>query len=517
MSVRGLVETESRNRAILESSPDAIITVDPGGMILDLNPAAEQVLGSSSSEAFGRPWLDFIITDQDATSPSAWQHFICDAESCAGGKRSELTALAAGGIQFPVEITISPVRLPTVTLYAIWLRDITERRSLENQLWRSQKMEAVGRLAGGVAHDFNNLLTVITGYSDLVLASLAANDPRRSNVEEVLKAGERAASLTRQLLAFSRRQVLAPQPLDLNDIVRNLNKMLTRLIGEDIDVLNALAPGLWTVRADPGQIEQVLVNLAVNARDAMPAGGSLTIETANVAIDVSNARQYQPPMPAGDYVLLAVSDNGCGMDQKTLSLIFEPFFTTKEEGRGTGLGLSTVYGIVKQSGGFIWVYSEPGHGASFKIYLPRVPEENANSSAAELEEGPQPKGLETILVVEDECAVRGLVRGVLESAGYTVLEAANGEDAIRIAATYEKPIDLLLTDVVMPQIGGRQLAKMIEAMDPKIRIIYMSGYAEKAIVHHGILEHGAVLLQKPFAPYALVKKVREELDKDRRQ
>jgi two-component system cell cycle sensor histidine kinase/response regulator CckA len=508
-----LMESETRKSAIVDSSPDAIFTVGADSKVLEFNTAAQKVLGWSSSQPPRQRWPEFILApNRDLNGKPTWPDWAYELSGLNAGKRIEVTAQRADGTQFPAEITVSPVYLAAPTVYAIWLRDITEQRHLENQLWRSQKMEAVGRLAGGVAHDFNNLLTVITGYSDLVLASLAEGDPRRKNVEEILKAGERASSLTRQLLAFSRRQVLAPQPLDLNSVVMNLDKMLRRLIGEDIDVLNVLAANLWTVKADPGQIEQVLVNLAVNARDAMPKGGKLTIETANIGIGIEAARQYDPPMPGGDYVMLAVSDNGFGMDQETQSLVFEPFFTTKEEGKGTGLGLATVYGIVKQSGGFIWVYSEPGCGASFKIYLPRVQEERKGGRAASLNETPPAKGTETLLLVEDECAVRELVRGVLESAGYTVLEAAGGEEAIRMAAAHRRPIDLLLTDVVMPKMGGRDVAKAVEKMDPDIRVVYMSGYAEKAIVHQGILEPGAVLLQKPFTPDGLVRKIREVLD-----
>lgn len=511
--VQNLIENEARKAAILDSSPDAILTVGADHRILEFNTAAQRVLGWSSSQPHHQRWPEFILApNRDENGKPAWPDWAYELDSLDTSKRLEVTAQRADGAQFPAEITVSPVHLAAGTVYAIWLRDITEQRHLETQLWRSQKMEAVGRLAGGVAHDFNNLLTVITGYSDLVLASLAESDPRRKNIEEIRKAGERASSLTRQLLAFSRRQVLAPQALDLNTVVLNLDKMLRRLIGEDIDVLNVLAAKLWTVKADPGQIEQVLVNLAVNARDAMPQGGKLTIETANVTISDEAARQYEPPMPAGKYVMLAVSDSGCGMDPETQSLIFEPFFTTKEEGKGTGLGLATVYGIVKQSGGFIWVYSEPGCGASFKIYLPRIQEEKEREAVVSPKDALPARGTETLLLVEDEYAVRQLVRGVLESAGYTVLEATHGQEAISIAKAHRTPIDLLLSDVVMPQLGGRDVAKAIERIDSKIKVVYMSGYAEKAIVHQGILEPGAVLIQKPFTPRELVRKIREVLD-----
>jgi two-component system, cell cycle sensor histidine kinase and response regulator CckA len=511
-------ESETRNSAILDASPDAVITIDRDNRVLDFNQAAHKILGWPSPRSVRGPWPQLVLAPIDDNDiHHVRPDSTIEVSGLKVGRRIEVMAQRADGSQFPAEITVRPIRLATRTVYAVWMRDITEQRRLENQLWRSQKMEAVGRLAGGVAHDFNNLLTVITGYSDLVVASLSESDPRRKNVEEILKAADRAASLTRQLLAFSRRQVLAPQPLDLNGVVLNLDKMLRRLIGEDIEVSNLLSTDLWTVKADPGQIEQVLVNLAVNARDAMPEGGKLTIETANAIVDAQTGRQYEPPMPAGNYVMLAVSDDGCGMDQETQNLIFEPFFTTKEEGKGTGLGLSTVYGIIKQSGGFIWVQSEPEHGTSFKIYLPRIQHNEEIHSSAPSHKRPPAKGTETLLVVEDEHAVGELVRGVLESAGYTVLLASRGEEAIQVASARRNAIDLLLTDVVMPQMGGREVAKAVEKIDPKIKIVYMSGYAEKVIVHQGILEPGAVLIQKPFTPDTLIRKIREVLDKPRGQ
>ncbi|MGH9356469.1 MAG: ATP-binding protein, partial [Terriglobia bacterium] len=378
-------------------------------------------------------------------------------------------------------------------------------------LWHAQKNEAVGRLAGGVAHDFNNLVTVISGYSDLLLMGLPKGDPLRRNAEEVKKAGDRAASLTRQLLAFSRRQVLNPQILDLNAVISNIGGMLLRLIGEDIDLLNVLHPGVWPVKADPGQIEQVLVNLAVNARDAMPGGGKVTLETANVTLGSAQGMRHEPPMPPGHYVMIAVSDTGIGMDRETQNHIFEPFFTTKEEGKGTGLGLATVYGIVKQSGGYIWIYSEAGQGTTFKVFLPRTQEAVAEALVPGAKASPK-GGTETVLVAEDEIAVRSLVRSVLESSGYTVLDGDCGDAALQIARDYRGRIRLLLTDVIMPRMSGRELADRVQALDSQIRIVYMSGYTEKAIVHHGMLDADAVLLQKPFSPADLVRKVREVLD-----
>jgi nitrogen-specific signal transduction histidine kinase/ActR/RegA family two-component response regulator len=387
--------------------------------------------------------------------------------------------------------------------------DVTERRVLEEQLRQSQKLEAIGQLAGGIAHDFNNLLTVVTGYSDLTVRQLQAADPVRRNVEEIKKAGERAASLTRQLLAFSRKQVLQPKVLNINAVISDIEKMLRRLIGEDVGLKTIIASELGSIKADPGQIEQVLMNLAINARDAMPQGGKLTIEAENVYLNDEYARQHIAVKP-GPYVMLAVSDTGTGMDEKTQAHIFEPFFTTKEAGKGTGLGLSTVYGIVKQSGGNIWVYSEVGRGTTFKIYLPRVDEgAQEYKRSAEVEEIFQ--GTETILLAEDEEMVRKLAREVLETYGYQVLEAANGREALLICERYKEPIHLLITDVVMPEMSGRELSDRLAQLRPEIKVLYMSGYTDNAIVHQGVLDEGANFIQKPFSPHTLAQKVRTVL------
>jgi PAS domain S-box-containing protein len=384
-------------------------------------------------------------------------------------------------------------------------------RQSEKQLWQSQKMEAVGRLAGGVAHDFNNLLTVIKGYAELMLEDLKLSDPMRADMEEVQKAADRAAALTRQLLAFSRRQVLAPKVVNLNHLVEDMNKLLRRLLGEDIELSIRLADDLGSAKADPGQIEQVIMNLAVNARDAMPRGGKLTIETANVELDQAYAREHAVVRP-GSYVLLAITDNGSGIDAETLSHVFEPFFTTKEQGKGTGLGLSTVYGIVKQSDGYIWPYSEPGMGTTFKVYLPRV-DEKAARAHARAQASSRLGGTETILLVEDEEGVRGLTRQILQRHGYTVLEAESGQDALLLCERYSGPIHLLLSDVVLAaQMNGRELVERLSPRRPEIKVLYMSGYSDEAIVHHGVLAPGTAFLQKPFTTESLMRKLREVLD-----
>jgi two-component system cell cycle sensor histidine kinase/response regulator CckA len=387
--------------------------------------------------------------------------------------------------------------------------NLEELKQTQAQLLQAQKMEAIGRLAGGIAHDFNNLLTVITGFSDILLhRRLDDGDPLRQPIEEIHKAGKRATSLTGQLLAFSRKQVLQPKVLDLNAVATDAEKMLRCLIGEDIDLVTVLAPELGPVKADPGQIEQVIVNLTINARDAMPQGGKLTIETADVELDEDYARQHIGVEP-GPYVMLAVSDTGVGMDEETQAHLFEPFFTTKEE--GTGLGLSTAYGIVKQSGGHIWVYSEPGQGTTFKIYLPRV-EEAAESLKLSAAPTKLPQGSETVLVVEDDNGVRTLARDVLEVEGYTVLEARDGLEALLICEQHEGPIHLMVTDVVMPGMNGRQLAEHLASLHPEMKMLYISSYTDKAIVRHGVLELGLAFLQKPFTPGALARKVRQVLD-----
>ncbi len=500
-----LRETTQTLQAIIKASPVAIIALDPSGIVKHWNPTAERIFGWNSKEVLGR-FLPFVPEEKQAQSRALIED-VLRGEVVAG---VEALQKRKDGSSLNVSISAAPLRDAEGKVIGIeaLVADITERKQLEEQLRQSQKMEAIGQLAGGVAHDFNNLLTVIMGFNALVLEHLDSDNPSRERLTEVQKAGERAASLTRQLLAFSRRQVLQPQVLDLNAIVANTEKMLQRLIGEDVDLVTHLGPELGQVKADPGQIEQVILNLAVNARDAMPQGGKLTIETASVELDDAYAHSHVG-VKRGPYVVLAVSDTGCGMDAETQKHIFEPFFTTKE--KGTGLGLATVYGIVKQSDGHTCVYSEPGRGTTFKVYLPRLEEVSRavepNRVAAEVAHGS-----ETILMVEDEEAVRALVRGVLKANGYTVLEASGPDDVSKILKRHQAPIHLMLTDVVMPQMSGRKLAEHLVSSHPEMKVLYMSGYADRTIAHHGVLEQGMAFLQKPFTPGALVRKVREVLE-----
>jgi signal transduction histidine kinase len=389
-----------------------------------------------------------------------------------------------------------------------------EKRRLEEQLTQAQKMEAVGQLAGGIAHDFNNLLTAISGYSELLLSELPPEDLRRSHAEEIRKAGERAASLTQQLLAFSRRQVLEPKILDVNTVVSDIERMLRRLIGEHIDLKARKAADLWKVRADPGQIEQAILNLVLNARDAMPSGGTLAIETSNADLDEAFSLSHVPT-PPGPYVCVAVTDTGIGISDEIKARLFEPFFTTKERGKGTGLGLSTTYGIVKQSGGYLWCDSEVGRGTTFRVFLPRV-EEPVSQVAERKAPAPLHPGDETVLLVEDEPEVRSLVQRILKTQGYTVVTAANPDEAVAVAREFKGTIQLMVTDVVMPGMSGLQLAERLQPTRPAMRVLFVSGYTDDAMGPQGILEPGRAFLQKPFTPVALARKVREILDSDPR-
>ncbi|HVH08708.1 MAG TPA: PAS domain S-box protein [Gemmatimonadales bacterium] len=504
---RALRDSETQYWSLVEGVRDIIFALAPDGIIASLSPAFETITGWPRGDWLGKPF-DQLVHPEDV--PQALELF---GRVVRGEPRptAQVRVRSSKGdyrvTEFAATAQLRDGRLAGVLGIG---RDVTERVHLEQQLRQAQKMEAVGRLAGGIAHDFNNILTAITGYADLLLEDLATNDPRRQDAEEIHKAADRAAGLTRQLLAFSRQQVLQPRVVDLNALVSELEKMLRRLLGEDVTLATALAPGLGRVRADPGQLEQVIMNLAVNARDAMPHGGKLTLETGDVALGGPSAADLYPA-PPGAYVMLAVRDTGVGMDPETQGHLFEPFFTTKEKGKGTGLGLATVYGIVKQSGGFIWVTSELGVGNTFNIYLPRVEAavEPVGSRGAQM---PVARGTETVLVAEDEAPVRAVARQTLERYGYRVLEAPSAEAALDVAERYSGPIHLLLTDVIMPGLSGRELATRLAARRPETRVIYMSGYTDDEITRHGVLEPGFTFVQKPFTPEALARAVREVLD-----
>jgi two-component system, cell cycle sensor histidine kinase and response regulator CckA len=500
-------EVLSRSALLLASVRDAILVTDLQGVITYWNEGGTRLFGWQASEMLGRPLAGRLPEHEQ-------EAFRATLLSVAGGKdwEGEIEDYRKDGSRVWVEVRASRIAAAAGRQDGIlWLaHDVSGRKRLEDQYRQAQKMEAVGRLAGGVAHDFNNLLTVITGYGEILLASLPPEDPLRDMVGEMTRAGERAAGLTRQLLTFSRRQLVTPKVLDLNAVVADLERMLHRVIGEDVELTTRLQPNLGRIKADPGQLDQVLMNLAVNARDAMPRGGKLTIETRNVELDEADARS-QTGARAGPYVLLAVSDTGHGMTEEVKARLFEPFFTTKEPGKGTGLGLATVYGIVQQAGGHIGVYSEVGVGTTFKVYLPRVPEAvprgKTQTGLAVL-----PWGAETVLVAEDEDAVRSLTCLVLRQSGYAVLEADQPAEAHRLAERHEGPIHLLLTDVVMPGGGGRQLAEEMRALYPEMKVLFLSGYPDDAVVRHGILAEEVAFLQKPFSPAALALKVREVLD-----
>jgi PAS domain S-box-containing protein len=509
-----LAESEEHIRLLLNSTAEAIYGQDLRGDCTFCNPACVRLLGySDPSELIGKNMHDVMHHSRPDGTPYPREDCrICIVPQHDQGFHVDNEVLwRADGKSFPAEYWCYPIKRNETVIGAVTtFMDIAERRSLERQLVQAQKMEAIGRLAGGVAHDFNNLLTIIRGYSDLLVEQVTAGSPIRGQMEEIRRAADRAAALTRQLLAFGRRQILAPQVLNLNKIVADMDKMLRRLIGEDIDLVTKLEPALSQTKVDPGQVEQVIMNLAVNSRDAMPEGGKLTIETANAELDENYARRHAMAAP-GQYVMLAISDTGCGMDAETQSHIFEPFFTTKETGKGTGLGLATVHGIVKQIGGEIWVYSEPGRGTTFKIYFPQV-EGIAKTLQPTRVVSTSPGGSETILVVEDEEAVRSLVRRVLESKGYVVLTASSAEEAARMCEHQQTKINLLLTDVVMPGMNGQKLAQLLGLSRPEMKVLYMSGYTDNSIVHHGVLDASTAFLQKPFTPDAVLRKVREVLD-----
>jgi PAS domain S-box-containing protein len=496
-------------QSVLNHTLDGIIGIDERGTISMINRAGETLFGRSGSEVVGQNVKVLMPEPYHAEHDGYLANYQRTGEAKIIGIGREVQGLRKDGSTFPLDLAVTEFQLDNQRYFVGIVRDISDRKKLENQLHQSQKMEAFGQLAGGVSHDFNNLLTVILGYSDMLLAKLPADDPKTRMVGQIHRAGERAASLTRQLLAFSRQQVLETKVLDLNAIVADIEKMLRRLIGEDVQISIVLAPEISAVKVDAGQIEQVIINLAVNARDAMPQGGKLTIETKNADLDEFYAKTHVEARP-GRFVMLAISDTGGGMTPEVKARIFEPFFTTKGVGQGTGLGLAVVHGIVKQSGGNVDVYSEAGIGTTFRIYLPGV-EQPAAALPGSAPEAPT-QGQETILLVEDEDNVRDLATVVLEGCGYRVFTAPEGLAALQLMATCREAIDLLVTDVVMPQMGGRKLAETLLAEHPELRVLFMSGYTDDAVVRHGVLQANANFLQKPFTPTSLARKVREVLD-----
>ncbi|HET9308326.1 MAG TPA: PAS domain S-box protein [Candidatus Sulfotelmatobacter sp.] len=507
-------QSQQKLRFHFDHTPLAVVEWDLDFRVTAWNPSAERIFGYTRQQALGQHG-SFIVPDAYREPVDrVWRDLIHPAEGrdtprARFGHNDNITK---DGRLISCEWYNTPLVDDSGRVFGVasLVQDVTERVALEERLRHSQKMEAVGRLAGGVAHDFNNLLTVILGYTQLLADNVPARSKMADSTAQIKSAAERAAGITRQLLAFSRKTVLKPRVLNLNDVLLNLDSLLRRLIGEDIEVFTVPADDLGSVKADPGQIEQVIMNLALNSRDAMPRGGKITLETANSTLDQTYATDHQPVQP-GSYIMLAVSDTGCGMSPETQSRIFEPFYTTKEVGKGTGLGLSMVYGIVKQSGGYIWVYSEPNRGTTFKIYLPRV-DQPAERSADEKRASPAQRGSETILLVEDDPQLRELSSSVLAHCGYNMLVAATPEEGLDICKANHSDIRLLVTDVVMPRINGRELAEKILKVCPKVRVLYISGYTSNAIVHYGVLEEGLWFLPKPFSLSALVAKVREVLD-----
>ena len=503
-----LRESEARYRRIIETTNEGVMMLDASNLAIFANRRMGTLLGYEPAEILGRSIFDLA----HETSRAALALHLGQPSQNGVASQIETRLVRKDREDLWVLLDSTPLLdddgRPSGTL--VMVMDVTQRRQLEDQLRQAQKMEAIGRLAGGVAHDFNNLLSVILSYTNLVIGGLKSGDPIRADLEEVEKAGERARELTHQLLAFSRKQVIEPRHLDLNHVIREMERMVRRLLGESFDLSLLTDHQLGTVFADPGQVEQIVMNLVVNARDAMPEGGKITIETGNVDLDQSYALAHHDVRP-GSYVLLAVTDSGSGIDPVILGRIFEPFFTTKDAGQGTGLGLSTVFGIVKQSGGHIWVYSERGKGTTFKIYLPRKDALPDPLSAA----APAPaslRGTETILLVEDEQQVRAAARVILRRQGYNVLEAQNGGEGFLICERYQGKIDLLITDVVMPHMSGKELATRLAGMRPEMRVLFLSGYTENSIVHHGILDSGVSFLQKPITPDSLARKARAVLD-----
>ena len=506
-----LRENEARYRSLSTAAPVGIFQSDAEGRITYANPRVLQIFELEEREGLGHGWMMRLHPEDAARVVEQWSIALAEGREFEHEHR---LLLPNNRIRW-VRCRSSPIRGTEGVVPGVvgTIEDITERKGLEAQLRQAQKMEAVGQLAGGVAHDFNNLLTVINVHAELALETLTSDEGLHADLTEISRAAGRAAALTRQLLAFSRKQVMQPQLLDLRDVIAGVAPMLARLIGEDIAVETVVPCDIGTVRADPGQLEQVLVNLAVNARDAMPGGGRLVLKASNLVVGQQQERRRDGIAP-GEYVLLLVCDTGCGMTPDELERVFEPFFTTKPVGLGTGLGLPTVYGIVKQSGGHIWLDSEPGRGTTVTLCLPRVMEPAASEPPSD-NRPPRPRGVETVLIVEDEEAVRGLARRILERQGYAVLEARGGREALALAATHDGAIDLLLTDIVMPGMNGRLLAEQLLDAHPELRVLYMSGYTDDEIVRRGMFDRGTGFLEKPFSAETLARAIRAALDAER--
>jgi PAS domain S-box-containing protein len=492
--------------ALLESASQAIISVNRDGRITLANRRTEEMFGYRREELLGSPIEMLLPESKRGKHKRHREDYFEQPHLRPMGIGMELAGRRRDGTEFPVEVSLSPIESSEGVFGIAFVSDITQRKELEEQLSHAQKMEAVGRLAGGVAHDFNNMLTVISGYNLMIMEELQPDNPLREYAEEIGRAADRAAAVTNQLLAFSRRQLIQPRVMNVNAVLAETEKMLLRLLGEDIELTLSLGSGVGNIRADPNQIVQAVVNLAVNARDAMPRGGKIVLETAEVELDESYARSHAAVLP-GQYVMIAITDTGHGMNAETRQHIFEPFFTTKERGKGTGLGLATVYGMVKQSSGDIWVYSEPGKGTTFKLYFPKVDErvQRAPGQGA----GPLKwQSEETVLVVEDEKPVRELTVRMLQQLGYRVLSAASGEEALEISKSFAGRISLLVTDVVMPQMSGRQVADVLLSARPDLKVLYLSGYTEHTMLHHGV-GSGVDFLSKPFSRETLSKKLGE--------
>ncbi|HKO49237.1 MAG TPA: ATP-binding protein [Polyangiaceae bacterium] len=504
-------QSEDRFRLLVNGVRDyALMMLDPQGVVVSWNAGAEHIKGYSAREIVGR---HFSVFYEPAAVVAGQPETDLDTALRTGRAEEEGFRVRKDGSRFWASVVLSPILDPAGQLlgFAKISRDLTERRNLENQLHQAQKMEAIGSLAAGVAHDFNNLLCIILSYSELLEGDLKRDDPMRSDVQEIKAAGLLAVTLTRQLLAFSRQQVLQPQIVDLSAVVQGLEKMLRRLIGEEIELATACAPLLGAVLVDPGQMEQVIINLVVNARDAMPDGGKISIETREVELNQDYANDHVG-VTAGPHILLTVTDTGMGMDSATQSRMFEPFFTTKEMGKGSGLGLATVFGIVRQSGGTIWVSSELGKGTRLEVYLPMADRAAVVRVSVEPPHNRSLRGDETILLVEDDERVRLLARNILRRYGYNVLDARGGGDALLLCEQYSSPIHVLLTDVVMPRMSGRKLAERLLQVRPDMKVIYMSGYTDDAVVRHGVFHSTLAFVEKPFTPEALARKVRQCLD-----